>query len=367
VRVNVLLHDFSKQEPFGGLKVLYEFSNRLAIAGHDTVVYHSLNFNRAAVRDPRSIAGLAHYNLLGRRAIRWFVLAPSVRFRFLPCVRPCLLRRADATIVGSFLIAEQLPVATARTGPIFHIVYEFPVWQGSRQDLRGRLARSLQRDDVCHIATSGAVESMFSELGLRPDAKITCGIDLPAPARIPHTESRQPVIGFPLRPEPYKGALDMLRAIPLIRARHPSARFECFGRYYGELDIPEGVTVHGYLDEHALLDFYRRCMIFVYPSHAEGWGLPAAEAMANGAAVVVTENGGSSDFAIDGVTALVVAPRAPLAIADATSSLLLDGALRAKIVAGGTARCQDMSWERSVAQLVSLLPNGGSRPANAPT
>jgi glycosyltransferase involved in cell wall biosynthesis len=77
--------------------------------------------------------------------------------------------------------------------------------------------------------------------------------------------------------------------------------------------------------------------------------------MANGAAVVVTENGGSSDFAIDRATALVVPPSEPRSIADATITLLRDESLRARIVSCGIARSQDMSWDRSTAQLAALL------------
>ena len=355
MRLNLILHDFSKREPFGGFKVLYEFANRLSAIGDDIVVYHSLNYDRGVRRHPWSIPGLVRYNLLGGRAVRWFTLAPGVRCRFLPRIVPRMLRPADATIVGSFLMAERLPAATPRTGPILHIVYEYPVWRSSRLDLRDRLARSLQRDDISHIATSGAVEEMLAELGVCPVKKITCGIDLPVASLVPGTASRRPIVGFPLRPEPYKGVLDMLAAIPLIRAQVPDAEFECFGRYAGDLDIPGGLTVHGYLDQQRLLDLYRRCMVFVYPSRVEGWGLPAAEAMANGAAVVVTDNGGSSDFAIDRTTALVVPPSDPLSIAAATTRLLRDESLRARIVSGGIGRSQDMSWDRSTAQLAALL------------
>ena len=250
VRLNVILHDFSKQEPFGGLKVLYEFANRLSAMGDDVVVYHSLNFNRSVGRHPRALVGLVRCNLLGRRAIGWFTLSLGVRCRFLPRIVPRMLRPADATIVGSFLMAERLPAATSRTGPILHVVYEYPVWRSSRLDLRNRLARSLQRADISHIATSAAVEAMISDLGVRPVEKITCGIDLPVSSLIPATANRRPIVGFPLRPEPYKGVLDMLAAIPLIRAQVPDAEFECFGRYAGaDLDFPEGLTVHGYLDQ----------------------------------------------------------------------------------------------------------------------
>ncbi len=148
----------------------------------------------------------------------------------------------------------------------------------------------------------------------------------------------------------------MLQAIPLIRARHPEVEFECFGRFHDDVDFPGGLTRHGYLSDAEVVALYRRCMIFVLPSHAEGWGLPAAEAMANGAAVVVTENGGSSDFAIDGETALVVPPHDPAAITDAVSTLILDEARRAQLVEAGINICNEMTWDRAIEKLLTLLP-----------
>jgi glycosyltransferase involved in cell wall biosynthesis len=360
VKVNFLLPDFTKH-PSGGLKVQYEFANRLSGLGHDVVVYHSLNFDRRVFTHPRSFAGLVKRNLMGPRAVEWFPVRGSVGCRFLPSIMPRLLRTADVTIFNSFLIAGRLPPGNRRAGQLFEIVYEYPVWKYGDQDLRSQLVSSLRRDDVSHIAGSSVVEQMLAEIGVRPVATITCGIDLPSPdAVITPTGKRDPIVAFPLRPEAHKGAGDILAATTLIRARHPEARFECFGWHPRPSDVPEGLVYHGYLDDETLTELYRRCMVFVLPSHAEGWGLPAAEAMANGAAVVVSENGGSSDFAFDRETALVVPPHGPEGLADAVCELLASPQLRAQLVDAGTRRCQTMSWDRSLQELLQVLAGPGS-------
>lgn len=355
MKLNILLHDFSRDQPFGGLKQQYEFANRLSRLGHDVAVYHSLNFDRSALARPRSLLGLAGHNARGSRAIRWFGLDSRVRCRYLPRIAPRLLRRADATIISSARVAERIPQASARTGTIFYVVYEFPVWRYGRDDLKDLLASALQRDDVTYIASSEAVEEMLAELGVTAAAKITCGIELPELEAIPPTADREPVVGFALRPEPYKGARDMLEAIRVVRSRHPELRFECFGRFSDDLEIPEGLDLLGYIDDDKLGAFYRRCQIFVSPSYSEGWGLTAAEAMANGAAVVVTDDGGSRDFATHRETALVVPPRDPESLAAAISTLAEDGSLRDRIVSQGVVRSREMSWSRSVGDLERIV------------
>ncbi len=355
MRINFLVHDFSKAQPGGGPKVEYEYANRMAALHHDVVIYHSLNFDRDMWRSPRCIVGAVRHNLAGPRAVKWFQLDPRVRCRYLPRVVPALLRPVEVTIFDSFAMAECIPRPTARTGVLLHVVYEFPVWHTGEDSLRARLVRSLQRADIGHIATSAAVEGMLGACGTTALATITCGIDLPEVAAIPPTGTRAPLVGFALRPEPYKGIDDILAAMPRIRAACPAVTFEAFGRYPAPDQLPVDLVNHGYLDDQQLRAFYQRLRVFVSASHAEGWGLTVAEAMANGAAVVVATNGGSADFAIHGDTAVEVPVAQPDLLAKATLTLLEDEALRTLIVGRGIDRSREMSWDRSAQALDALL------------
>jgi glycosyltransferase involved in cell wall biosynthesis len=355
VRLNFLLHDYSRWLPMGGLKVEYELANRLGARGHDVAVYHSLNFDRAALRHPRSLAGAVRANLVGPRAVQWFQLAPYIRCRYLPQLKPELLRAADATIVDSFIVTERIRRTTPRTGPIVHIVYEYPVWQYGSPDLRDRLIGSLRRRDVVHIATSSAVASMLGQCGVTPEATIPCGLSLPDMCGVPPAHKRPAIVGFALRPETYKGVEDMLAALPEIRRACPKVTFDAFGRYRDGQPLPATITNYGQLADAALSRFYERIAVFVSPSHAEGWGLTAAEAMAHGAAVVTADNGGATDFAIHGETALVVPVADPRALAEATVSLLQDLELRRRIAAAGVARTRSMSWDNTVTAVDDVL------------
>lgn len=359
VRVNILLPDVVT-DPVGGFKVAYEYANRLCDLGYDVVIYHSRNFDLISWHF-RAIAALILWNIRGRNKITWFMLNQPIRCRYVPRLKPAFLRRTNVTILTSYQTAEVIPSGARRAGVLLQIVYDFEIWAVGSPDSRSRIAHALHRSDVGHIATSSAVERMLEEIGIHPIATITCGIDIPEPSLIPPTESRPPIISFPLRREPFKGALDVLEALPLIRHQYPSIIFECFGNYEDGQARSEGLAVHRYLDDQELLDLYRRSLIFILPSHAEGWGLPAAEAMANGAAVVVTENGGSADFAIHGETALVVPPRDAVAIAQAVSLLLRDEPLRQKLVSGGITRSQTMSWDRAISQLVRVIRDSSQR------
>ena len=108
------------------------------------------------------------------------------------------------------------------------------------------------------------------------------------------------------------------------------------------------------LSTTALREFYNECAVLLLPSRFEGFGLPAAEAMACGTAVVTTANGGTEDFAENETTALVVPPAEPEHMAAAVCRLLRDPALRARLAAGGNRRVSRMSWESATDALAAI-------------
>ncbi|EAN83012.1 putative mannosyltransferase-like protein [Trypanosoma cruzi] len=63
-------------------------------------------------------------------------------------------------------------------------------------------------------------------------------------------------------------------------------------------DMPHIVFLSGlgYVGEQSLLQLYCSVDAFVFPTRAEGWGLPATEAMAMGIPVIITNWGGTTTF-----------------------------------------------------------------------
>ena len=88
-------------------------------------------------------------------------------------------------------------------------------------------------------------------------------------------------------------------------------------------------------EEPAMAAFYRGCDVFVFSSRAEGFGLPALEAMASGCAVVATDCGGVRAFARPNDNCLMVPPADPPALAAAIERLVGDGELRLRLARAG--------------------------------
>lgn len=65
------------------------------------------------------------------------------------------------------------------------------------------------------------------------------------------------------------------------------------------IDGYENISYVGELTDEQLLNYYRRCKVFALPSLTEGVGMVALEAAANGAEIVITNDGGPKYYLKD--------------------------------------------------------------------
>ncbi len=122
-----------------------------------------------------------------------------------------------------------------------------------------------------------------------------------------------------------------------------------------QLGIEDRVTVTGRVSRDELARLYNEAQVFVSPSLYEGFGLPAAEAMACGAALVATTAGAFPEVVEDGVSGLLVPPADPRALADAIERVLDDHELRHQLGQEGRRRIvEHFSWRRTAVQTLAL-------------
>ena len=109
----------------------------------------------------------------------------------------------------------------------------------------------------------------------------------------------------------------------------------------------------GYAARDTARDLYRAAEVFVYPSHAEGFGLPVLEAMACGTPVVTSTAEALREVA--GGAALFADPGDPAAFAGAIEQVLDDPATRARLRAAGIAQAAKFSWETCARGTAAVL------------
>ncbi len=102
------------------------------------------------------------------------------------------------------------------------------------------------------------------------------------------------------------------------------------------------------LSTDELVRLYNSAQILVSPSLYEGFGLPAAEAMACGTAVIATTAGAFPEFIEDGRTGVLVPPGDADALVAAIKSLLADPARCTRMGAAASDHIRaNFTWERT--------------------
>ena len=107
----------------------------------------------------------------------------------------------------------------------------------------------------------------------------------------------------------------------------------------------ERVRFLGWVDDDELEGLYRAATCFVFPSLAEGFGLPVLEAMVRGTPVACSRIGPLEEVA--GKAALYFEPTDTEEMAHAIESLLADANLRTWLREAGRERAKDFSWART--------------------
>ena len=172
--------------------------------------------------------------------------------------------------------------------------------------------------------------------------------------------------------ERYKGHDMVIRALPLILAKVPEARYVVVGdgwlrpyleRIASSVNVRDAVIFTGEVSDEDVEAWYRRCDAFVLMSResvigggAEGYGLVFIEANLRGKAVIGGRSGGIPDAVVDGVTGLLVDPRSLVEIADAAVRILEDPAFAARLGVEGRRRAvEEVSWSHYLAGFEAVL------------
>lgn len=151
----------------------------------------------------------------------------------------------------------------------------------------------------------------------------------------------------------WKGLEDALAALSIVRDARADVEVVMFGTE------PESFA-DSFLQSPTraqVAEVLRSSAVHVVASWEEGFGLTGAEAIACGAALASTDTKGSRDYAVDGATALVSAPRDPEALARNVLALLDDAELRARLINAGQRHLRSVMppWPEAARRMAAAL------------
>lgn len=180
------------------------------------------------------------------------------------------------------------------------------------------------------------------------------GIPLPPDSELPITEGK---IVFAGALSVNKGVPILLQAWHLVHQQCPQATLHLYGKGPVQqlkkiLQGSASPTVHfyGHMPRPSVMEAFTTATAAVFPSQAECFALAPLEAMANGCAVIYTNQSSGPELIIDGQNGLLVNPSSADAIAAAIIQLLQDDALRNRLAAAGKATVAERFNIQQIAQ-----------------
>lgn len=163
--------------------------------------------------------------------------------------------------------------------------------------------------------------------------------------------------------EPRKNIMRQLEVYARLRKHGVTQKFVLAGRrgWIGHeleetirrLDLEESVVLLGDFAREDKPGIYGGASIFLFPSLAEGFGIPPLEAMVAGVPVVTANT--SSLPEVVGDAALTVDPTDIDAMTSAVLSILTDEALSARLRAAGKKRAAGFDWKVTARQTQEIF------------
>lgn len=236
-----------------------------------------------------------------------------------------------------------------------------------------RLARFAITGAAAVLGPSRHTIALAEAIGARPERCHVAlpGVD-PAERRASPERGDPPTILTVARLEKrYKGHDVVARALPLVRAAVPAARWVVVGdgplrptveALCATFAVDDAVHFTGRLSDAERDAWFARSSVFTMPSRlpgrttgGEGFGIVYVEASAWGLPVVAGDVGGARDAVVNDETGLLVDPTDHVAVADALTAVLCDDELARRLGAHGVAHAGRLTWQRFATQVEDVL------------
>lgn len=345
---------FYTTRPIGGLRVVYELANGLVKRGHSITIVH-----------PRTLEGMALPNSLRARVARaldrlytlkgvtWMHVERGVQLTHTANVTDATIPAGDVIFATNWHTAAPVLRLAEDKGRKYYLVQDFYPYLAPREVLE-----SSWRSGFRIVCVSTWLTEMVIAAGIRESnvATVSNGVSSVHSCSVP-LPARNISIVMMYGNASYKAAEDGLRAINRARNEFGEVPVRLFGPNFSRRPkaLPDWAEYYPRLSEQGVSRLYNQSAIFVSSSLAEGFCLPAAEAMASGCAVVATDCGGIRDFAVDGANALLSEPGKPDQLAVNLLRVLRDGGLRERLAIEGLATMRNHTWDSAVVNLEALL------------
>jgi len=333
----------------GGIKLILGYADRLAKKGHAvTVVCPQSTFARMRIEGvPIFFPHRLLMNLVKYKP-KWIQVAAKIKY--VPSYDERYIPDADIVIATAWQTSEYVNNYPLEKGKKFHLFMHYErLWDDGCDDVDTFSYKLALKKIVISSCLQKFLKRSFNVDSLLIIAPIDHEIFYPV--RDGYNKDKR--ICMLYQPYRWKGVEDGIRAYEIAKVKHPEIQLVMFGPRK-EMEV-RNYEYHYNLTNHELRELYNSCDIFLCPSWREGFGLPSAEAMACGCALITTDHGGCRDYAYHEKTALVSPPKNPEELADNLVRILEDEKLFRCVAENGYKHIKKFAWDKAVDKMEKVF------------
>jgi glycosyltransferase involved in cell wall biosynthesis len=344
--------------PSGGIRVVYEYANRLVARGHEVAVVHprKLKYPPPAADSSANVwlrEKVRNFRTLLRPIpiINWQPIDNRVDMQFVPSSGSRHLPDSDVIFATGWTTVQSVLELPPSKGEKCYMIQGYESYHAPKE-----LVDATWRAPLHKMVIAKWLVNLGKELGGSDVSYIPNAID--------HTRYRltQPIEGRARRicmlfsTTQIKGSADGLEALRIVREKYPDLKVTLFGVSRPQDSIPRWAEYHrDPAQEFLINEIYNKSSIYVAPSWTEGSPLPPVEAACCGCAVVATNIGGYTEHIENGVTGLLSPVKDPVALAENICLLLGNEEMRVRLAKTCKQVVSQLNWERSVDLLENFL------------
>ena len=355
MKINFILTGLYKS---GGMKVIFKYGEELSNSGHDVVFYRRLlpyNFMRGK-------SSLFNVLQLYFRKIKNFIKNDetpsdfykySFRIKSVPLISSIFVRKADVVIATEWVTAYSVSHLPKNRGRKFYFIQGYENWKSNTALVNKSYTLPLNR-----IVVSGYLQNFIKEKFNSDSQVVLNGLEEKEFKCSNYVLSKEKIIiTFIYSSHEAKNSQAALYVFDKIHQKYPDVTFICFG--YDKVNLPPYIKYFHSTDQRSIADIYKKTDIFLFTSFSEGFGLPPAEAMISGCAVITTPVGAVCDYSVHLESAIHVEDYSPDTMVRWVEYLMKNRSEISRIGSNASEYVKTkLNWPLSVEKFEQILRSG---------
>jgi glycosyltransferase involved in cell wall biosynthesis len=342
----------------GGVRIVRDYASRLVKRGHKVTIVATPYLMQVTPTDRKmSLVSGAGLKLLKAHLARWIWKDHLHGFEG-TLLTPLTLSKenipnADAIIATTWYTAEWLATYPAAKGKKFYLILGYEIWDGFKERVDATWKLPFTKIVISNWLKKIG-EEQFGEKILGPFYH-------PVDPQLFHPVKRHSNnrlrVGMLFHSLPLKGFSDGLKAYEIARKEVPDLDLVLLSSERRKPAVPRYAEFHKRPPQHQLKKIYGSCDVWLCSSWAEGYYLPAGEAISCGCALVGTKVGCVGEIFKHEKSALVSEPKDHASLAANLVRALQNPDLRHKLVRKGQQIISQLTWENQVKAFEAILMN----------